>query len=57
MKRVTKDAADYGRGMKSAHCAICKHFEAPDRCEIVIGKISPKGWCHFFFAKKAQDDG
>jgi hypothetical protein len=56
MKRVTKDAADYGRGMKSAHCAICKHFEAPDRCEIVIGKISPSGWCHFF-AKKAQDDG
>lgn len=48
MKRSTKDAADYTRGTKAAHCALCRHFVAPEACQIVTGKISPQGWCEYF---------
>lgn len=48
MTKITKDAADYGGGMKNAHCAICRHFEAPDRCERVMGRVSPRAWCRLF---------
>jgi hypothetical protein len=26
-------------------CAACIHFQAPNKCEIVEGTISPAGWC------------
>jgi hypothetical protein len=26
-------------------CDNCKFFVAPDECEKVEGKVSPKGWC------------
>ena len=35
-------------GAKHDKCRICKHFQKPDSCEIVLGKISPKGWCTEF---------
>lgn len=53
VKRAEKDTVDYGRGMKSAHCAICRHWKPPDQCEIIIGKISPQGWCNLF-AKRSE---
>lgn len=49
---VTKRQADYGGGMKKAHCAVCKHFKSPDRCEIVEGEINPQAWCKYFERKK-----
>jgi hypothetical protein len=32
-------------------CDNCVHFEAPDGCKVVEGKVSPKGWCAIW-AKK-----
>ncbi|MGH8727531.1 MAG: high-potential iron-sulfur protein [Burkholderiales bacterium] len=26
-------------------CDNCAHWEAPDACKVVEGKIAPKGWC------------
>ena len=52
--RVDKEVVDYGRGMKSAHCAICTHFRPPQSCEKVVGKISPQGWCKLFRKKETK---
>ena len=52
--KADKDSVDYGRGMKSAHCEICQHFEAPHACSKVAGKISPQGWCKLF--RKQQQE-
>ena len=30
------------------NCASCAQFQAPDRCKVVIGKVSPDGWCRLF---------
>jgi hypothetical protein len=32
-------------------CAGCVHFAAPHGCEIVEGRVSPRGWCSNFTAK------
>jgi hypothetical protein len=32
-------------------CGRCAHFLAPNGCEIVEGRISPRGWCRHFLAK------
>lgn len=32
-------------------CGRCVHFLAPNGCEIVEGRISPRGWCRHFEAK------
>ena len=29
-------------------CGRCVHFMAPNGCEIVDGRISPRGWCRHF---------
>lgn len=29
-------------------CASCAQFKAPDHCNVVIGKVSPDGWCALF---------
>ena len=55
MTRVSQDYADYGRGVKAHHCGICRHFEKPDGCAIVAGKISPDGGCRFF-QKKVESE-
>lgn len=49
--KIAKDAADYGPGMAKAHCGICRHFQAPDGCERVVGRINPKAWCRLFSKK------
>ncbi len=33
-------------------CSGCVQFQAPSSCKLVKGKISPKGYCKFFSAKK-----
>jgi hypothetical protein len=32
-------------------CRDCVHFEAPNRCEIVEGRIDPEDWCSRFRRK------
>ena len=51
--KVPPAAAQYGPGMKSAHCGICQHFLKPNACEIVAGPIRPSMWCIYFSLKKA----
>ena len=46
--KVTKQAAEYGKGMAKAHCGICQHFTAPNHCSVVIGKVGARGWCKYF---------
>jgi len=29
-------------------CGRCSHFVRPNACEIVEGRISPRGWCTHF---------
>lgn len=49
--KEAKQTAQYGPGHANAHCSICKHFEKPDACEIVAGKISPSAWCVHFYGR------
>lgn len=48
MRQLDKETVDYGRGMPQSHRGICAHFLKPDRCEVVVGKISARGWCTLF---------
>ena len=52
--RPMKDAkaeVDYSLGKGSDRCDNCRHFEPPDACELVRGKIEAKGWCKLFSRK------
>lgn len=56
MAKLSKDRVDYENpAQKSAHCAECEHFEKPDACEVVAGKISPRGWCRRYHRKGAEE--
>jgi hypothetical protein len=46
-KRVAR-YQDFPNGPQ--RCGRCVHFLPPGRCEIVAGRISPRGWCRFFEA-------
>lgn len=48
----TKRSVDYGRGMASAHCGICKHYLGKGRCAMVVGVVRPDGWCKLFSKKE-----
>jgi hypothetical protein len=39
-------------GPKGQICAGCSLFIKPDKCKVVTGKISPKGWCIAWAPKK-----
>lgn len=32
-------------------CDNCLHWEPPDACKVVEGKINPKGWCALYLPK------
>lgn len=66
MTKLTKEQANYSRGMINSHCgkvfdndrAYCKHFirhhEDTDlgECEVVQGAINPVYWCSKFSKAK-----
>ncbi|HEY4152148.1 MAG TPA: hypothetical protein VGM38_02390 [Pseudolysinimonas sp.] len=54
-EKQAKETVDYGKGMPSSHCSICKHFQAPDACALVEGDIDPDDWCKLF-EKEARGD-
>jgi hypothetical protein len=29
-------------------CANCTYFDEPDSCSVVIGRVSPRGWCNIW---------
>jgi hypothetical protein len=52
MPKLPHKAVQYGPGhAKGDHCAICRHFEPPSQCDIVMD-IKPLGWCNKFAKRK-----
>lgn len=53
-----KASVQYERFAKDQdkRCELCSHFEAPRRCEEVVGLISPRGWCNLFHRKGSLTD-
>jgi hypothetical protein len=43
----------YSNGIQ--RCGICLQFQPPNRCKLVAGEISAKGWCQYFAAKENMD--
>ena len=49
INRFTKAASRYMNHPNGPErCAGCRHFQAPGSCEVVMGRISPHGWCKWF---------
>ncbi|HZS63551.1 MAG TPA: high-potential iron-sulfur protein [Xanthobacteraceae bacterium] len=47
--KISKADAHYqDKPNNGQQCAGCVHFQAPDRCQIVEGTVSPRGWCSNF---------
>lgn len=48
--RVTQDEARYQAEPRGGQrCETCRHFIADQSaCEIVAGRISPRGWSRYF---------
>lgn len=46
--KVTKASVDYSKGMATSRCGICEHFQKPDSCTKVAGRIDPQYWCRLF---------
>jgi len=47
--KARKEFVDYGPGHPHGdHCGICRHFEAPQSCAIVAGRIARLFWCNRF---------
>jgi len=47
--KETKREARYQNHPKGRErCGRCSHFVRPNGCEIVEGRISPRGWCTHF---------
>jgi hypothetical protein len=38
-------------GKNGQKCSDCRLFKPPSACQVVTGKISPKGWCTAWVAK------
>ena len=46
---ISKAKAGYQDQPKDIqNCASCAQFMAPDGCKVVIGKVSPDGWCRLY---------
>ena len=51
-QKVAKSAVQYQDSPKDGHqCSGCSNFLAPDSCKVVLGKISPRGWCTIWTPK------
>jgi len=51
MKKETKIAVGYSKGMKERHCGICEHYRENHTCTKVEGRIEPDMWCRLFTKK------
>jgi hypothetical protein len=52
-QKADKKSMQYQDSPKNGQeCDQCTYFQAPNKCGIVEGDISPKGWCVAFNAKK-----
>lgn len=53
MKKLSKSAVNYSRGMGTTKCGSCRHFHRNGSCSLVAGPIDPAMWC-IKFAKKQE---
>ena len=50
--KMTQKDAEYQPTPKNGQsCANCEYYQVPSGCKIVLGKVSPQGWCAFFATK------
>jgi hypothetical protein len=50
--KLTQAAANYQATPKgNARCNVCTQWQAPDACKVVVGSVSPTGWCSLYVAK------
>jgi hypothetical protein len=51
-QKVAKAVVKYQDAPSAGHqCSTCSNFVAPDGCKVVLGKISPHGWCTIWTPK------
>lgn len=51
--KTSQQAANYQDQPKNGQqCSGCENFIAPDRCNLVEGKISSEGWCRLYTPKQ-----
>jgi hypothetical protein len=51
-QKVAKAVVKYQDAPNAGHqCSGCSNFAAPDGCKVVLGKISPRGWCTIWTPK------
>ena len=51
-QKVAKAVVKYQDSPNAGHqCSTCSNFVAPDGCKVVVGKISPHGWCSIWTPK------
>jgi len=51
-QKIAQNLVQYQQKPKGPQeCDNCLHFEAPDSCKVVAGKINPKGWCALYAPK------
>jgi hypothetical protein len=48
--KEAKSSVDYTDHamVRSERCELCRHFQKPQGCAIVSGRIAPGGWCKRF---------
>lgn len=47
--KVSKASVDYSLGHpRGDRCGVCKHFQKPNKCEIVAGLVKSNMWCKRF---------
>ena len=52
IKKADAKYQDHPNYNGQQRCEICLQFEPLNRCKLVAGPISPKGWCQYFAAKE-----
>jgi hypothetical protein len=56
--KLTKAAARYQDQPRSNQsCASCPYFVIPNGCAVVLGDVSPNGWCPMYTQFSPMDRG
>ena len=50
--KLAKAAANYQSTPRgNARCSNCAHWQPPIDCKVVVGPVSPIGWCGLYAGK------
>ncbi len=53
MRKLAKLDVDFEHPARGRHhCAECRHFDAPEECRIVAGRVLSRDWCKRFEDKR-----